>query len=120
VHIHILGPVSGRDPIGQPFTFVTTQVRTSGRGVSSDADRLEAQVKEVALEGRDITIDVREVEELGPDGIAALDRIAALVNSWTPCMLYILTPRSGPVFDELQASDFARAPRVDLVEVGAA
>jgi hypothetical protein len=48
-------------------------VRASGRGVPSDVERLEEALA-VALTGRDVTIDLREVEKLGPEGIAALSR----------------------------------------------
>jgi hypothetical protein len=113
VHFDILGPVSG--PRGR---IVTTLVRASGRGLSSDADRLEREVKDVANEGSDITIDLCKVDELGSGGIDALARLAALVASWPPCMLYILAERAGAVWDELRASELVRHARVDLVESG--
>jgi hypothetical protein len=67
-------PAALLGPIGGPyFRFLTTFVRAAGRGSVSDPERLEQELA-VALPNHDITIDVTEVEELGPDGIEALAR----------------------------------------------
>jgi hypothetical protein len=100
---------------GPGFAFVLTSVRASGRGVPSDVERLEEALA-VALTGRDVTIDLREVEKLGPEGIAALSRASAILDGWDSGLLYLLV--RDPVGQELGASPLASAPRVNIVEVG--
>ena len=102
---------------GPGFAFVATLVRASGRGVPSDLERLEEALA-VALTGRDVTIDLREVEKLGPEGIAALSRASAILDGWDSGRLYLLVTRDTPVWQELGASPLASAPRVDIDEVG--
>lgn len=75
MHFDVLGPASGPN-----VTFYITFVRARGRGAASDPERLEEALS-VALPGKDITMDLREVEELGPDGIAALARTSDMVRS---------------------------------------
>jgi hypothetical protein len=104
---------------GPGFAFVFTSVRASGRGVPSDVERLEEALA-VALTGRDVTIDLREVEKLGPEGIAALSRASAILDGWDSGLLYLLATRDTPVWQELGASPLASAPRVSIVEVGSA
>lgn len=102
---------------GPGFAFVTTLVRASGRGVPSDVERLEEALA-VALTGRDVTIDLREVEQLGPESIAALSRASAILDGWDSGLLYLLVTRATPVWQELGASSLASAPRVYIDEVG--
>jgi len=114
MELEVFGPRAGPG-----FAFYGTLVRASGRGVPSDVERLE-QTLAVALPGRDVTIDLREVEKLGPDGIAALSRAATIVNGWGSGLLYLLVTTETPVCDELRASPLTSAPRVEIDEVGAA
>jgi hypothetical protein len=72
----------------------------------------------VALTGRDVTIDLREVEKLGPEGITALSRASAILDGWDSGLLYLLVTRATPVWQELGASSLASAPRVYIDEVG--
>lgn len=83
----------------------------------SDVERL-ADGLAVALSGRDITIDLREVEKLGPGGIAALSRASAMLSGWDSGLLSLLVTRDTPVWQEIRASQLASAPRVDINEVG--
>lgn len=101
---------------GPGFAFVFTSVRASGRGVPSDVERLEEALA-VALTGRDVTIDLREVEQLGPESIAALSRASAILDGWDSGLLYLLVTRATPVWQELGASSLASAPRVYIDEV---
>ena len=64
---------------GPGFAFVATLVRASGRGVPTDVERLEEALA-VALTGRDVTIDLREVEKLG---LRASRHCRAPHRSWT-------------------------------------
>jgi hypothetical protein len=68
--------------------------------VPSDVERLEEALA-VALTGRDVTIDLREVEKLGPEGIAALSRASAILDGWDSGLLYLLVTRASPVWQEL-------------------
>jgi hypothetical protein len=102
---------------GPGFAFVLTSVRASGRGVPSDVERLEEALA-VALTGRDVTIDLREVEKLGPEGIAGLSRASAILDGWDSGLLYLLVTTETPVWEELGASPLPSAPRVSIVEVG--
>lgn len=112
MHFDVLGPVSGPG-----IQIYATFVRAVGRGSRADAARL-AESLTVALPGRDITIDLREVEELGPDGIAALVQTSERVRSWDSGLLYLLATAGGPVLKELESSELARHPRVYIEEVG--
>lgn len=113
MEFQVLGPVSGPG-----FTFNVTFVRAAGRGTSSDPDRLQRQL-EVALPGYDVTIDVREVEELGPDGIEALASVSRTVQGWPTGLVHILATPESRVWEELEDSelaDVAKHPRVYLSE----
>jgi hypothetical protein len=89
LEFEVFGPRAGRG-----FGFVATLVRASGRGVPSYVERLEEALA-VALTGRDVTIDLREVEKLGPEGIAALSRASAIKDLRT-----ILEDWTGPIESE--------------------
>ena len=109
----VLGPVEGRD-----FRFLTTHIRAAGRGVPSDAARLLREL-EVALPGFTITIDLREVEELGAEGIEALIGASDLVRGWKSGRLFLLVDPDQPVWAELEAPELAdpgRNPRVFISE----
>jgi hypothetical protein len=115
MEFQILGPISGPG-----FVFYATFVRAAGRGAASDSDRLLKGL-EVALPGYDITVDVREVEELGPDGIEALSRVSRAVHESRTGRLFIVATPGEPVWDELESSeltDVAKHPRVSLAEAG--
>ena len=109
----VLGPIEGRD-----FSFVATYVRAAGRGAPSDGSRLEREL-EVALPNCDITIDLSEVEELGPEGIEALARASNKVRGWKAGRLFILADPGAPVWEELEKSELAatgRHPRLFISE----
>jgi hypothetical protein len=76
---------------------------------------------EVARRGYDITIDVREVEGLGAEGIETLARVSRMVQEWPTGVLYIIVAPSSPVQQELVESELAYAakhPRLFLTEAG--
>jgi hypothetical protein len=115
MEFQVLGPISGPG-----FVFYATFIRAAGRGAASDPDRL-VRALEVALPGYDITIDVREVQELGPDGIEAFARVSRTIREWPTGRLFILATPGEPVWDVLESSeltDVARHPRVYLAEAG--
>lgn len=73
----------------------------------------------VAIPDYDITIDVREVEELGPDGIDALSRVSRKIHEWRAGRLFILAPPDEGVWGELESSELAdvgKHPRIYLAE----
>jgi hypothetical protein len=109
----VLGPIEGRD-----FRFLTTHVRAAGRGVPSDASRLEREL-EVALANFDITIDLSEVEELGAEGIEAIAGASNKVRGWNSGRLFLLADPEHPVWGELESSELATPgwhPRVFISE----
>lgn len=111
----VLGPVSGPG-----FVIYATSVRAAGHGAASDPDHL-VRALEVAIPNYDITIDVREVEELGPAGIEALSRVSQTVHEWRAGRLFILATPDEAVWDELESSeltDVGKHPRVYLAEGG--
>jgi len=117
VYYEVLGPVDG----AYGSKIYATFVRARGRGASSDPERLEAEVLAVALPRHDITIDLRAVEELGADGIAALVRLSTAVAGWDTGRLFLLAAPDQTVWSELQSSeliDIGRHPRVYVEGVG--
>jgi hypothetical protein len=71
----------------------STLVKASGRGVPSDKDRLAEELS-IALESSDISIDVREVDDLNEDAMRALTDVAARVQGWPSGRLFVLV-RAG-------------------------
>jgi anti-anti-sigma regulatory factor len=115
MEFQVLGPVSGPG-----FVFIATFVRAAGRGTASDPERL-VRALEVAIPDHDITIDLREVEELGSDGIEALLRVSRRIHEWRAGRLFLLATPDEAAWRELESSDLTdvvKHPRVYLAEAG--
>ena len=99
MHLDVLPPTSGPG-----YRIWATVVRAAGKGEPGDADRLTKAIFEVALEGYDILLILKDVEQLGPDGIDALKAVGEKLRTWDSGNLQVLAP-VGPILDELNASE---------------